>query len=64
MVIDKLEGADAPTLTQKMSAFSSSLGAPPEILFAMTIEPGQDAIQGRIKFILASHPIVLFMKAG
>lgn len=65
MVVDKLEGADAPTLTQKLAAFSSTHGAPTAIPLAKTtLEPEEEVIQGRIKFILASYPIVIFMKVG
>jgi len=66
-VVDKMEGADAPTLTQKTSAFSSAFSAAPHAASAqasLTVasEHGVDSIQGRIKFILSTYPIVLFMK--
>ncbi|GAX84470.1 hypothetical protein CEUSTIGMA_g11890.t1 [Chlamydomonas eustigma] len=66
-LVDKLEGADVPLLTQKTTGFASSIDPSPPIhgngTQASSTPPGSTPdVSGRIKFILTSNPIVLFMK--
>ena len=68
-MMDRLEGADPPALTQKATALSgapaqpaASVAAPqPHPPAAATTKLVPDAF-GRIKFMLAQWPVVLFMK--
>ncbi|KAG1681020.1 hypothetical protein FOA52_009980 [Chlamydomonas sp. UWO 241] len=65
VVVDRLDGADAPSLTAKTSALASggahAGAAAPAAASAATPGGAVDVI-GRIKYILASHPVCLFMK--
>ena len=59
-IVDRLEGADVPTLTQKAQAFASgtkSVSSP-----ALASSPPD--INGRIKFLLSTYPVILFMKGS
>lgn len=57
--MDRLEGADVPALTLKTQTFatvSSKSAAPPS--------SSAPDVNGRIKFLLSSYPVILFMKGS
>lgn len=67
--MERLEGADAPALTQRTAALAASniaAAAPVAAASAPTAAaaagPSGADVMGRIKYILSSHPVVLFMK--
>jgi Grx4 family monothiol glutaredoxin len=65
VVVDRLEGADAPSLTAKAAALASGgarSAAAPAAASAAAAPPGGADVVGRIKYILSSHPVCLFMK--
>ena len=67
--VERLEGADAPALTQRTAALAASVtsaaapvaAAAAPAAAAAAGRSGAD-VTGRIKYILSSHPVVLFMK--
>jgi glutaredoxin-related protein len=63
-VVDRLEGADAPVLTQKTVALAGSAAAAPASTSADPAAISGGDVMGRIKYLLASHPVLLFMKVG
>lgn len=66
MVVDTLEGADPPGLTAKVSALAGRTPAPSSAasLTAAAAPPAGSDVQGRIKFLMSSHPVLLFMKGS
>jgi hypothetical protein len=66
-MLDKLEGADVPLLTQKATAFASSADTSSSVhgdggQASSTPTGSLPDVSGRIKFILTHNPLVLFMK--
>lgn len=67
--MERLEGADAPALTQRTAALAASdtataapVAAAAAPAAAAAAGPSGTDVTGRIKYILSSHPVVLFMK--
>jgi len=65
--VDRLEGADAPSLTRKTAALmnrslDTAAAAVESAAAAASQPPNSTDVLGRIKYILATHPVVLFMK--
>jgi len=61
-VVDKLEGADAASLTQKTTNLVSTPAAAPAPPSAAVAAPVQQDITSRIKALLEGTPLLLFMK--
>ena len=67
-MVDTLEGADAPALTAKVGKMTANrLGAAATAALPAAASTAAAAgetvdVMGRVKFLLSSHPVVLFMK--
>jgi Grx4 family monothiol glutaredoxin len=61
-VADRVEGADAAALSTKVAALTSTSKAAPAAAPAATRQ--QPDLQQRIKALLDSHPVMLFMKGS
>eukprot|EP00798_Chlamydomonas_sp_ICE-L_P015678 gene15678-21783_t len=60
-VVDRLDGADPPALADKVGQLN---GAPPSSTPKVAAEESTADDTGRIKYLLASHPVILFMKGN
>lgn len=70
-MVDRLEGADPPALTAKATALArsgtaaSTSGAAAAVAAAAPPQPeSKEAVYGRIKYLLSTWPVVLFMKGS
>ncbi|KXZ47964.1 hypothetical protein GPECTOR_31g326 [Gonium pectorale] len=64
-VVDRVEGADPPALTAKATALARGGGAATTSgAGAAGADAGVNPVFGRIKFLLAQWPVVLFMKGS
>ncbi len=72
-VVDRLEGADPPALTAKATALarsgaaastSGAAAAAPAASPAPPQPESKEAVYGRIKYLLSTWPVVLFMKGS
>jgi Grx4 family monothiol glutaredoxin len=61
LVVDHIEGADVPALTEKARAFAGGLASKAAVPTPTVAAPD---INGRIKFLLSTYPVILFMKGS
>lgn len=66
VVVDTQEGADPPSLAAKVAALAGKTTPPSSAasLTAASAAPAGSDVQGRIKFLMSSHPVLLFMKGS
>lgn len=61
VVVDRVEGADVPAITEKARTFAN--GSAPSSAVVAPVVAAPD-INGQIKFLLSTYPVILFMKGS